>query len=269
MDYSLLKQIAPIPDISKAKKAVFIGPHPDDIEIGAGGTVKHLINLGADVMFIICTDGGSGILDNKTTVPEIIEKRKNESIKAANYLGVKKIVHLNFPDGGKYDEWDLAMEIVKVLIDFAPDFVICPDPNLPSETHPDHLKCGNASRLATFVSSYSHVLDRNGIKNDPLKIEKSPAKNLCYYYTHRANSYVPLTDSEFEEKLKALKLHRSQFHFIDEESAFDYLGISIYMTERAQNFGEKTGTMFAEGFFALAPFHQHCFTEINDPEFLL
>ena len=41
---TILKTIAPLPDIEKYKRIMFVGPHPDDIEIGAGATLSKMVS---------------------------------------------------------------------------------------------------------------------------------------------------------------------------------------------------------------------------------
>ncbi len=56
-----LKLAAPIPNPESFRRYLFIGPHPDDIEIGAGATVAALTAAGKHVSFLICTDGRFGL----------------------------------------------------------------------------------------------------------------------------------------------------------------------------------------------------------------
>ena len=53
MDYHTLMGYVPLPDLLSLKRVLFVGPHPDDIEISSGGLVKKLINLGKEVYFLI------------------------------------------------------------------------------------------------------------------------------------------------------------------------------------------------------------------------
>ena len=86
---SIIMHLVPLPKIDKCKKALFIGPHPDDIEIGAGGLVSKLVRSGAEVYYLICCDGGCGSMDKCANVLDIAKKRKQEAIDAGKFLGVK------------------------------------------------------------------------------------------------------------------------------------------------------------------------------------
>lgn len=53
----ILKFAAPLPKIESYQRYLFLGPHPDDIKIGAGATAAKFASAGKDVCFLICTDG--------------------------------------------------------------------------------------------------------------------------------------------------------------------------------------------------------------------
>ena len=75
-----LKFAAPVPKPEGFSKFLFIGPHPDDIEIGAGATAAKLASMGKSVTFLVCLDGRFG-LENApagTTPDELAKIRKEE-----------------------------------------------------------------------------------------------------------------------------------------------------------------------------------------------
>ena len=139
---------------------LFIGPHPDDIEIGAGATVSKLIKLKKKVVFLICTDGRFGRENLKEDLSEgnlrfeklnedlseeqLIERRKEESIKSASYLGVTDVRFLNLCDGNNYQYKELLEGIASTINDVKPDIIFGPDPDISSECHKDHLNVGQA-----------------------------------------------------------------------------------------------------------------------------
>ena len=94
-----LKFAAPYPKVDSFERYLFVGPHPDDIEIGAGGLVSKFVRNNKEVYFLICTDGACGS-DNKNSDFSILaETRKKEAKEAATFLGAKDIFFLNYPDG--------------------------------------------------------------------------------------------------------------------------------------------------------------------------
>ena len=73
--------------------------HPDDAEIGTGATIAKWIENGSEVVYVLATTGSSGSNDKNMTSNKIVDIRSNEQIEAANVLGVKEIISLNFIDG--------------------------------------------------------------------------------------------------------------------------------------------------------------------------
>ena len=82
----ILKFAAPLPRIENYERYLFLGPHPDDIEIGAGATAAKLAALGKQVCFLICTDGrfGDGSAPDGIHGQALIEMRKQEAIRSAS-----------------------------------------------------------------------------------------------------------------------------------------------------------------------------------------
>ena len=256
-DDKILELIAPLPDVEKFDRFLFVGPHPDDIEIGAGATVCKIkrTNKKAQIKFLICTDGGAGTSDPNMSAEEVASIRAVEAKESADFLGAE-LEMLPFGDGAPYDENDLAKEIGRVIYEFQPDVIFCPDPHLPTETHPDHLKCGRATNTALFISSYRIVAERNGLTLDPKKIK--PNHVIAYYYTHRANTFVEFSDEDQLKQVASFKIHRSQMSPTLAEAQ------GLYFALRANRMGAMAGVKQAEGFFVEAPMHQHCVTESNN-----
>ncbi|HOP56800.1 MAG TPA: PIG-L family deacetylase [Bacillota bacterium] len=252
----IMKHFVPIPDITKSSRFCFVGPHPDDIEVGAGSTVSMLKRLGKEIMFVIVTDGGSGTDDPSISVDRLVATRKEEAKQSAEKLGVDKVVHLGFPDGGEYQAWNVAKKIAEVLIDFDPDVVFCPDPRMPSEIHPDHLKTGEAAGTASLFSSFPLMASQNGVAYG--NTGNFRYRILAYYFTNRPNRIMKTTKTDFVNQLDSLKLHKSQF-----KNKEEFGTLSMYLKLRQKEMGFKRLRCSGEGFFVLGPVHQHCFTEIN------
>ena len=81
------------------KKAMVIFAHPDDAEIGTGGTVAKWIDNDADIVYVLATTGSSGSNDLEMTSKKIVDIRSEEQTEAARTLGVSNIVSLNYIDG--------------------------------------------------------------------------------------------------------------------------------------------------------------------------
>lgn len=259
MYHAILKKFVPLPDIQKMKNAVFVGPHPDDIEIGAGGTVQRMVLQGTRVTFVIGTDGRCGSVDPNISPDQMAVIRQSESRTGAARLGVHDVLFLGFPDAGAYSEWDMSLRLATVLASIRPDIVFCPDPNLPSETHPDHLRVANATRTAVFLNSFPSILRQHHIPFEDDTGPHTPKAALAYYFTHRPNQWVGLNKNAAIAKNEAILCHNSQFSGPDSP---EWKGLSTYLRLRQRAMGWRAWSAQAEGFFTMAPIHQHCFPEV-------
>ena len=249
----LILKMAPLPKIDKCNRVLFIGPHPDDIEIGAGGLVSKLIRNGKEVYFIICLDGACGTMDVNADQEELAKTRKEEAIASAKFLGVKDIFFLDYPDGGRYEVSDLRVDIARVIIEVKPDLVVSPSPLLQTETHMDHLRVGEAARESLLISEFPLVAKRQGI--DITKEDGFPKGiSLAYYYTAKVNQRVRIKKVDLKNQLESIKYHKSQPDSTDPN-------LIKYIKFKAFTNGLRKCSRYGEGYYVLGPVHQHCFNE--------
>lgn len=161
-------------------KVLAVGAHPDDIELGAGGTVARHAKEGDEVYFLILTYGEkSG--DEET--------RKREALESANILNVKSVSFAEIPDTMVRDDIKTIMKIEDVIKKVKPDRVYT---HGTKDTHQDHR---NAA-LATY-SAAREVLE--------LFSYESPDT----YPSFNPQFYVRITDT-MSQKIKALEKYNSQ-----------------------------------------------------------
>lgn len=250
-----LRFAAPVPNIENYQRFLFIGPHPDDIEIGAGATAAKLAAAGKDICFLICTDGrfGDGNVGEEVTRKQLIEMRKREAVQSAERLGITDVRFLGLSDGGFYKEKELRREIAGVIGDFQPEVLLAPDPCVSSECHMDHLNVGNAVRRLACFAAYDGIMKGYESIGAPVKV-------LAYYMTAKPNRFVG-TRGYLKKQLNAVfESHVSQFPPGCEEAK----SISLYLKLRAAEFGIRSLKGCAEGFRVLGTLHMHCLPELND-----
>lgn len=251
MFLSILKNAVPIPKLTDLDGFLFVGPHPDDIEVACGGTVARLARMGKKITFLIVTDGCVGSVDPVLAAEQIVEIRKDEALKSARLLGVDDVRFLTYEDGGDYSVEDVTKDVVSVILDVKPSVVLCPDHIAPSECHPDHLKVGKSVTDAVFHATWDKLTKRMGFDGAVKGI------NIAYYYTAHPNGYVGVTKTA-KLHIDAISCHRSQF------TADDINAFKMYFSLRERRFGLRCGKMRAEGFRILSPTHQHCFPEASE-----
>lgn len=76
-----------------------IAAHPDDLDFAASGSFAKWAEQGASIYYLILTDGSKGTDDKSLTSEQLVKIRRNEQIAAANVVGAKDVIFLNYPDG--------------------------------------------------------------------------------------------------------------------------------------------------------------------------
>ena len=249
---TILKLAAPLPRLEEQKRFLFIGPHPDDIEIGAGATVAKLIDMGKEVRFLVCIDGRFGTVNAPEGLrgEKLVEVRRQEARNSAAKLGVSEVRFLNLKDGGFYEQQDLIIGIAKEVGDFQPDVIFAPDPCVTSECHRDHLNVGNAARQIACFAPYKEIMEEYGAAS-------APVKALAYYMTAKPTQYVK-TSGYLQRQLDAIfTCHLSQFP----EGCGDAQSIPLYLKLRSIDFGIRSFKGCAEGFRVLGVTQMHCLPE--------
>ena len=79
-------------------KILVIAAHPDDEVYGMGGTIARLSSEGNEVHVLIVTDGCTAQYAGRPDLPEIVAQKHEESFRANEFLGVKKVYFGTFPD---------------------------------------------------------------------------------------------------------------------------------------------------------------------------
>ena len=235
---------------------LFIGPHPDDIEIGAGASVAKLAATGKHIDFLICTDGryGDGY-SNGFTGDDLAALRKEEALKSAAMLGVsREHVHfLNLGDGMGYTESELLCAMAAEIGRIKPDIIFAPDPMSKSESHKDHLNIGNAAKaLACFAPYESLMKERFGAQS-------APVKAIAYYMTARPNRFIRTKGFTKLQNDSIFKCHLSQYP----EGSPDVSSLRLYLKLRSIQYGLRTFSTHAEGFRVYGSTHMHCLPEAD------
>lgn len=249
-----IKKAIPLPKIEGFNKYLFIGPHPDDIEIGAGATVAKLTSMGKEVHFLICIDGRFGVenLKEPMSTSELIKVRKEETLASAKLLGVSSVTFLDLCDGGLYDEKELFKKMAVAIGEIAPDILFCPDPDVTSECHIDHLRVGRVCKQLAFLSPFTDIMKEYEAK-------PAPVKALAMYMTAKPTVYVK-TGKYFKLQLKTLsESFQSQYPKDDPSLA----SLLLYLKLRAHEYGLRRFTSTAEGFRVLSKTHMHCLPEMG------
>jgi len=128
------------------RSVVVLAPHMDDEVIGCGGTIRRHVLAGAAVTVVFMTDGRRGDrrireqhdLDDETRAgleAALIERRRRESARAAELLGIDELVFLDARDGALDVDPQLVDRLLEILRRKAPDVIYVPS---MLDLHVDH-----------------------------------------------------------------------------------------------------------------------------------
>lgn len=224
---------------------MFIGAHPDDIELNCGGTVLKLVESGKNVGIIDLTEGELSTRGNRRS-------RVLETSAASKLLGISFRENLKIRDGSIEINKINRKKIIRVLRKYKPEIVFAPYPN---DRHPDHIYAGNLIRESVFYSGLMKIRTGN------LKAFK-PGK--LYFYRSAIDipvSFIFDISSVFKKKLEVLKCYRTQFYDSESKEPETFISSSFFRNEieaRARHYGFKIGAEFGE------PYYSYDAIRIND-----
>jgi bacillithiol biosynthesis deacetylase BshB1 len=209
------------------------GPHPDDLEIGLGGSIARHVALGHRVGLCDLTRGELGT--NGTP-----EERVAESEAARAVLGAEWRENLGLPDGDIGGDRSHSRTVVELIRRARPKTIAIP---YERDRHPDHVA---ASRLLTRAAFQS------GLVRYAAAGEQWRADWLLYYFINDSTrpSFVVDVSAHYAAKRSALACHRSQFAPPSTGATATRLNTPRFqqlIESRDAQFGALVGVEFAEG----------------------
>ncbi len=147
--------------------------HPDDAEIGSGGVIARWVAAGCEVTYVLCTDGGAGTSDRTLTPAQLKDRRAAEQRAAADFMGVKHLVMLGYPDGGLEPTRALLGDIVRAIRTYRPHTVFTHDPyRIKGFQHRDHRAVGITTTDAVYPFARDHLHFPDQITGEGLEPHK-------------------------------------------------------------------------------------------------
>lgn len=224
--------------------ALVIAAHPDDAEIGCGGTIAKLVDLGKQVGILDMTRGELGTRGSA-------EQRDVEAMNAAKILGVVVRDNFRFRDGFFVNNEPHQLAIIAQIRKYRPDIVIT---NAPKDRHSDHGKASGLVRDAAFLSGLAKITTSHEGKFQ----EAWRPKKVFYFIQdyHLQPDFVIDISSHFQRKMDSLKAYESQFFNPEYQGKETYISTSDFwdfLEARARNMGHMVGVSYGEGFVSDVP----------------
>lgn len=184
-------------------RALAIGAHPDDIEIGCGGTLAKWAAAGCTIHHLVLTDGSKGTWDAERDVASLVATRQDEQREAARRLGGGEVGFLDRPDGELRNTIREQWEVCRWVRQVRPDVVFGHDPWRRYRLHPDH-------RNAGFVVTDALVAARDPLFFPDQELAPHRPQALLLWEADVANHVEDVAGFE-EVKVRALLAHHSQY----------------------------------------------------------
>lgn len=215
------------------------GAHPDDVELGCGGTIAKEISLGKKVGIVDLTRGELGTRGSR-------EIRDIEAQNAAKILGVAVRENLNMRDGFFTNDENHQLQIIRIIRKYRPEIVIC---NAIDDRHIDHGKGSKLVSDACFLSGLIKIETEIDSKKQECWRPK-----LVYHYIQWKNiqpDFVVDVTGFQHIRTNAILAYSSQFYnpnSTEPETLIASKNFLESLNYRLQDFGRIIGTDFAEGF---------------------
>jgi len=214
--------------------------HPDDAEIGMGGTIVKHSRAGHSVGIVDLTYAEMSSNGN-------VETRQREAAKASELLGLAVRENLGMPDRGLTAAPEQIAAMVAAIRKYRPRIVFAP---YFVDRHPDHIACSRMAEEAVFNAKLRKFIP---------ELPAWTVDQLVFYFINDAHAPQILVDiGEVQEiKMNALRAYGSQFMPEDAEADWvetpltgAYLDIIV---ARDRLLGQARKLLYAEGFIAKGP----------------
>lgn len=216
--------------------ALIVSPHPDDAELGVGGTIVRLIQQGWKVGILDLTSGEPTPLGS-------LEKRAAETAAANRALGNPWRRNLGLPNRSLEPSLENRRRLAAVFRKVRPKFLFAP---YWEDAHPDHTAATKLVEDARFWSK----LSKSDIPGEPFH----PSRILYYFSVHlrivEKPSFVLDISDQYAAKVEALQSYRTQL--VDNQPS-GKPGVIDNVAARTRFWGNLAGVLHAEPFASREP----------------
>ena len=215
------------------------GAHPDDTELGCGGTIIKHIKQGHKVGVVDLTEGQLGSRGNIAT-------RYKEAAAAAEIQGLSIRENLKMEDGWFRNDEASQKKVIEMIRKYQPEIVLA---NAITDRHPDH---GRGAELVADACFYSGLI-KVETSLDEKKQDAWRPKALYHYIQdyHIEPDFVIDVSEHWEQKIESILAFSSQFfnpNSNEKETPISSQSFMDFLAARARNIGRPINAEYAEGF---------------------
>jgi bacillithiol biosynthesis deacetylase BshB1 len=217
-----------------------IGAHPDDAEIGMGGTIVKHARAGLRV-------GVCDLTKAEMSSNGDVETRSREAADASRLLGLAYRSNLGLPDRGLSLAKEHIDAVVREIRRLRPRVVFAPH---WEDRHPDHVMCSRIVQEAVFSAKLRRYLP---------ELPAWTVRETYFYYINGVDAPDVLVDISAVQpvKMEALACYRSQFEEPSSEANRVPTPLNQGYLERVaardRLFGQLRSVAYAEGFASRVP----------------
>ena len=215
--------------------------HPDDAELGMGGTIAKLVAEGKSVGIIDFTE--AELSSNGS-----IESRRVETENASKVLNISFRENLKISDGKVKVNDEIVKTVITRIRKHQPKIIFAPYFN---DRHPDHIGASKIVKDAVFFSGLKKI--ETEFEGEIQTIHR-PDKLFYYMQTYEfIPSFVVDISDHFETKMEAVRAYKSQFYNPNESGELTFISdpkFIKYLEARARHYGFQIRKEYGEPFFS-------------------
>jgi bacillithiol biosynthesis deacetylase BshB1 len=223
--------------MNKPLDILAFSPHPDDAELGCGGSLILAADRGLDVGV---ADLSEGEMSSRGTPAQ----RAAEKQKAAELLGLQERLSVRLPDTKIGTDPAHRAAVIQLIRETRPRVVLAP---FGEDRHPDHAAAGKLVRDACFLAGVRKV--GTGSPHRP--------EQVYFYMIHQpfTPSFVVDVSTVWERKMTAVQAYKTQFQTdaSGPETALSRPDFLRFIEARAIWFGTMIGVAYGEAFYTPGP----------------
>lgn len=217
-----------------------LAAHPDDAELGCGGTLALHVSMGHKVGIVDFTRGELGTRGT----PEL---RAQEAAAGAKILGVSVRDNLGLKDGFFQNDPEHQLKVIRAIRKYQPAIVLA---NAITDRHIDHGKGAALAYDACFLSGLTKIETRD----DDGNLQQAWRPPYIYHYIQSQYiepDFIVDISKFWDKKIEAIKAFKSQFYDPSSKEPDTFISSPAFLKmveSRAQELGHTIGAAFGEGF---------------------